>query len=116
MDAAFPLTLTLAPGEREQQFTSLSILNDAGSVSSLEEFQIKCWRMLRRFCQTDWRMLKGIRLTINGRTIPDTSTALNAIAEVPPGKSVPVKVIRRNQEVTLDVLVGKRRPRPRVEP
>jgi serine protease DegQ len=62
----------------------------------------------------------GLRLgdiitTINGRTIPDTSTALNAIAEVPPGKSVPVKVIRRNQEVTLDVLVGKRRPRPRVE-
>jgi hypothetical protein len=46
--------------------------------------------------------------------IPDTSTALNAIAEVPPGKAVPVKVIRRNQEVTLDVLVGKRRPRPRV--
>ena len=62
----------------------------------------------------------GLRLgdiitTINGRTIPDTSTALNSIAEVPPGKSVPVKVIRRNQEVTLDVLVGKRRPRPRVE-
>jgi serine protease DegQ len=62
----------------------------------------------------------GLRLgdiitTINGRAIPDTNAALNAIAEVPPGKSVPVKVIRRNQEVTLDVLVGKRRPRPRVE-
>ena len=57
--------------------------------------------------------LGDIILSINGRTIPDTTTALNAIAEVPPGKSVPVKVIRRNQETTLDVLVGKRRPRPR---
>ena len=57
--------------------------------------------------------LGDIIVSINGRTIPDTSTALNAIAEVPPGKSVPVKVIRRNQEATLDVLVGKRRPRPR---
>jgi len=62
----------------------------------------------------------GLRLgdiitAINGRQVPDTNTALNAIAEVPPGKSVPVKVIRRNQELSLDVLVGKRRPRPRTE-
>jgi serine protease DegQ len=56
-----------------------------------------------------------IIVAINGRTVPDTTTALNAIAEVVPGKSVPVKVIRRNQEVMLDVLVGKRRPRPRTE-
>ncbi len=59
--------------------------------------------------------LGDIITVINGRAIPDTSTALNAIAEVPPGKSVPVKVIRRNQEMTVDVQVGKRRPRPRVE-
>jgi serine protease DegQ len=62
----------------------------------------------------------GLRLgdiitSINGRQVPDTNTALNAIAEVPPGKSVPVKVIRRNQEVALDVLVGKRRARPSAE-
>ena len=62
----------------------------------------------------------GIRLgdvifSINGRVVPDVSTALNAIAEVPPGKSVPVKVIRRNQELSLEVTVGKRRPRPRTE-
>jgi serine protease DegQ len=31
---------------------------------------------------------------------PDVSSALNAIAEMPPGKSVPVKVMRRNQELT----------------
>ena len=60
--------------------------------------------------------LGDIIVAINGRGVPDTTAALNAIAEVPPGKSVPVKVIRRNQEVTLDVLVGKRKPRPRVEP
>lgn len=62
----------------------------------------------------------GIRLgdvivAINGRAVPGVSSALKAIAEVPPGKSVPVKVIRRNQELTLDVMVGKRRPRPRAE-
>src|ERR1043165_7934872 len=57
--------------------------------------------------------LGDIIVSINGRAIPDTTTALNAIAEVPPGKSVPVKLVRRNQEVTVDVLVGKRRPRPR---
>ena len=59
--------------------------------------------------------LGDIILGINGRTVPDTSTALNAIAEVPPGKSVPVKVMRRNQELSVEVLVGKRRPRPRPE-
>jgi serine protease DegQ len=62
----------------------------------------------------------GIRLgdvivAINGKPVPDVSSALNAIAEMPPGRSVPVKVIRRNQEVTVDVTVGKRRPRPRAE-
>jgi serine protease DegQ len=62
----------------------------------------------------------GIRLgdvifSINGRNVPDVTSALNAIAEVPPGRSVPVKLVRRNQELTLEVTVGKRRPRPRTE-
>jgi serine protease DegQ len=47
--------------------------------------------------------------------VPDVSSALNAIAEMVPGKSVPVRVVRRNQEVNLDVMVGKRRARPRAE-
>ena len=60
----------------------------------------------------------GMRLgdviyAIDGRTVPDVSSALNAIAEIPPGKSVPVKVVRRGQELTIDVTVGKRRPRAR---
>jgi S1-C subfamily serine protease len=62
----------------------------------------------------------GIKLgdviySINGRTVPDVSSALNAIAEIPPGKSVPVKVVRRSQDLTLEVTVGKRRPRPRTD-
>src|SRR5689334_424275 len=62
----------------------------------------------------------GLRLgdvifSINGRTVPDVSTALNAIAEIPPGKSVPVKVVRRGQELTVDVTVGRRRPKPRTD-
>jgi len=59
--------------------------------------------------------LGDIIVAINGRNTPDTSTALNAIAEVQPGKSIPVTVVRRNQEMSLEVLVGKRRPRPRPE-
>ncbi|HXN15180.1 MAG TPA: trypsin-like peptidase domain-containing protein, partial [Usitatibacter sp.] len=59
--------------------------------------------------------LGDVLVAINGRTVRDTTAALNAIAEVPPGKSVAVKVIRRNQELNLDVMVGKRRPRPRAE-
>jgi serine protease DegQ len=59
--------------------------------------------------------LGDVLLAINGRAVPDVSTALNAIAEVAPGKSVPVKLVRRNQELTLEVTVGKRRPRPRTD-
>ena len=39
------------------------------------------------------------------------NAALNAIADIPPGKTVAVSVLRRNQEVGLSVTVGKRRPR-----
>ena len=59
--------------------------------------------------------LGDVIVAIDGREVRDVSAALNAIAEVPPGKSIPVKVMRRSGEVTLDVLVGKRRARPRVE-
>jgi serine protease DegQ len=59
--------------------------------------------------------LGDVIVAINGRTTPDVSTALNAIAEFTPGKAVPVKVVRRNQELNLEVMVGKRRPRARAE-
>ena len=59
--------------------------------------------------------LGDVIVMVNGKPVPDVSTALNAIAEMVPGKSVPVRVVRRNQEVNLDVMVGKRRARPRQE-
>jgi serine protease DegQ len=57
--------------------------------------------------------LGDVIVAVNGAPVADVTSTLNAIAGVPPGKSVPVKVVRRNQELSLDVVVGKRRPRPR---
>src|SRR6185295_14134240 len=53
----------------------------------------------------------GIRLgdvitSVNGKTVTDVNQALNAIAEVIPGKTVPVKVVRKTGELSLDVVVG----------
>ncbi|HEX4780260.1 MAG TPA: trypsin-like peptidase domain-containing protein [Usitatibacter sp.] len=59
--------------------------------------------------------LGDVIVAVAGRDVPDVSSTLNAIASVPPGKSVPVRVLRGRQELALDVTVGKRRPRPRGE-
>jgi serine protease DegQ len=59
--------------------------------------------------------LGDVIVVVNGQPVANSSATLSAIAGVPPGKSVPVKVLRRNQEVSLDIMVGKRRPRPRAE-
>jgi len=59
--------------------------------------------------------LGDVIVAIEGRVVPDSAAALNAIAGVAPGKSVPVRVVRRNQDVDLQIMVGKRRPRPRAE-
>ena len=59
--------------------------------------------------------LGDVVVAVNGRPVGDTTAALNAIADIPPGKTVPVKVVRRNQELSLEVVVGKRRPRPPTE-
>jgi Do/DeqQ family serine protease len=62
----------------------------------------------------------GIRLgdvivRVGERAVPDMNAALVAIADIPPGKNVAVTVLRRNQEVSLTVTVGKRRPRAGAE-
>jgi serine protease DegQ len=59
--------------------------------------------------------LGDVIVVINGRSVDNSTAALNAIAAVPPGKSAPVRVVRRNQEMSLDVMVGKRRPQRRTE-
>jgi S1-C subfamily serine protease len=58
----------------------------------------------------------GIRLgdvivRVGDRAVTDLTSTLNAIADIPPGKTVQVRVQRRNQEVSLAVTVGKRKPR-----
>ncbi|HEX4333619.1 MAG TPA: trypsin-like peptidase domain-containing protein [Usitatibacter sp.] len=53
--------------------------------------------------------LGDVIVAVAGQSVPDVTSTLNAIASVPPGKSVPVKVLRGRQELSLDVVVGKRR-------
>jgi Do/DeqQ family serine protease len=57
--------------------------------------------------------LGDVILAVNGKSVPDTATTLKSIAAMPPGRSVPVKVLRGSRELTVDVVVGKRKPRPR---
>ena len=62
----------------------------------------------------------GIKLgdvieAVDGRPVADTSATLNAIAAMPPGQSVPVKILRRDRELQVEVIVGKRKPRPQGE-
>jgi serine protease DegQ len=59
--------------------------------------------------------LGDVIVAVAGKPVTGVSTTLSAIAGVAPGKSVPVKVLRRNQELNLDVMVGKRKPQPRPE-
>ncbi|HEX3061590.1 MAG TPA: trypsin-like peptidase domain-containing protein [Usitatibacter sp.] len=56
--------------------------------------------------------LGDVIVAVAGQPVPDVTSTLNAIASVAPGKSVPVRVLRGRQELSLDVVVGKRRPRP----
>jgi serine protease DegQ len=57
--------------------------------------------------------LGDVIVAVNGKAVANSTATLNAIAGVAPGTSVPVRVMRRNQEVNLDIMVGKRKPRPR---
>ena len=59
--------------------------------------------------------LGDVIVAVAGKPVTDVSSTLNSIANVPPGKTVGVKVLRRNQELVLDVMVGKRRPAKRPE-
>ncbi len=59
--------------------------------------------------------LGDVIVTINGKGVDNSTAALNAIAAVAPGKAAPVKVLRRNQEMSLEVMVGKRKPQRRTE-
>ena len=59
----------------------------------------------------------GIRLGdvivgVGERPVADLTATLNAIADIPPGKTVQVKLLRKDREVNLSVTVGRRKLRP----
>jgi serine protease DegQ len=55
-----------------------------------------------------------ILVEVNGRPVRDTTEMLNLIAQLEPGTRAKMKVVRRNEESSLDILVGTR-PRARRE-
>lgn len=55
-----------------------------------------------------------ILVAVEGKPISDTTDMLNLIAQLTPGNKAKMTVMRKSQESTIDVLVGKR-PRPRRE-
>jgi serine protease DegQ len=57
--------------------------------------------------------LGDVIVAVDGKAVTAVTATLTAIAAVPPGKTVTVKVLRRNQALDLEVMVGKRRARPR---
>ena len=59
--------------------------------------------------------LGDVIVAVNGKSVANSTATLNAIAGVTPGMSIPVKVMRRNQALSLDIMVGKRKPRPRTD-
>ncbi|OVZ55540.1 2-alkenal reductase [Pigmentiphaga sp. NML080357] len=55
-----------------------------------------------------------IVISVDDKPITDTTTMLNAIAQLPPGDKVNIKIVRGGQEMDTSVTVGTR-PRPRRE-
>jgi serine protease DegQ len=54
-----------------------------------------------------------ILLTINGNTVTDSRSMLNQIAQLEPGTSAAVRVLRVAREMELTITVGERPPPPR---
>jgi serine protease DegQ len=54
-----------------------------------------------------------ILLSINGSTVTDSRSMLNQIAQLEPGTSAAVKVLRAAREIELSITVGERPPPPR---
>lgn len=52
-----------------------------------------------------------ILVAVEGKPVEDTTDMLNLVAQLTPGNKAKLTVLRKNQETTLDILVGKR-PKP----
>jgi serine protease DegQ len=54
-----------------------------------------------------------ILLNVNGEDITDTTRLLNVIAQIKPGTDAKVHLVRKNKELDLNVMIGKRPPPPK---
>ncbi|CAG9272010.1 Do family serine endopeptidase [Paraburkholderia unamae] len=51
--------------------------------------------------------------SVNGEAITDTTRLLNVIAQIKPGTDAKVHLVRKNKDLDIDVLIGKRPPPPK---
>jgi len=51
--------------------------------------------------------------SVNGEEITDTTRLLNVIAQIKPGTHAEVHLVRKNKDMDLDVMIGKRPPPPK---
>ncbi|CAH2896063.1 MAG: Outer membrane stress sensor protease DegQ, serine protease [uncultured Paraburkholderia sp.] len=51
-----------------------------------------------------------ILMSVNGQEITDTTRLLNVIAQIKPGTPAKVHLVRKNHEMDVDVIIGKRPP------
>jgi serine protease DegQ len=54
-----------------------------------------------------------ILVSVNGLEITDTTRLLNVIAQIKPGTSAKVHLVRKGRQIDLDVMIGKRPPPPK---
>jgi serine protease DegQ len=54
-----------------------------------------------------------ILIGVNGQDITDTTRLLNVIAQIKPGTDAKVHLVRKNKELDLTVMIGKRPPPPK---
>jgi serine protease DegQ len=54
-----------------------------------------------------------ILVGVNGQDITDTTRLLNVIAQIKPGTDAKVHLVRKNKEMDLTVMIGKRPPPPK---
>jgi len=54
-----------------------------------------------------------ILVSVDGQDITDTTRLLNLIAQIKPGSNAKIHRVRKNREVDLDVMIGKRPPPPK---
>jgi serine protease DegQ len=55
-----------------------------------------------------------ILIAVGGKPVTDTSDMLNLIADLTPGNKAKITVLRKSQETSIEVVIGKR-PKPRRE-